>query len=188
MFPSEPHKKTRRPNLWRRFRRADGGTSIIEFALLGPIFFALIGATLETSVVFLTGQVMESAVQDSGRAIRTGQAQRRGDTLATFRNEICSRGLGLFDCSQLHIEVTPVDSFKTATVKPPIDPACSKLCDWTRPEDYRPGQGSSTVLVQVYYKYPLVLTGSFLGIGMADLPDGKRLMGSVTVFKNEPFV
>lgn len=188
MFPSKSHQTAQCTNRWWRFWHADRGTTIIEFALLGPIFFALIGATLETSVVFLTGQIMESAVQDSGRAIRTGQAQRRGDTLATFRNEICQRGLGLLDCTQLHIEVTPVDNFKTATVTPPIDPTCTKSCGWTRPEDYRPGQGSSTVLVQVYYKYPLVLTSGFLGIGMADLPDGKRLVGSVTVFKNEPFV
>jgi Flp pilus assembly protein TadG len=173
---------------WWRFFRSERGTSIIEFALLAPIFFALIGATLETSVVFLTSQIMESAVQDAGRAVRTGQAQRRGDNLEKFRGEVCSRMLGLLDCSQLHIEVSAVSNFKTATVIPPIDWNCTKSCSWTRPEHYDPGQGSSTILVQVYYKYPLVLTSGFLGIGMADLPDGKRLLGTATVFKNEPFL
>lgn len=179
------HPRTKR---WWRFWRADSGTTMIEFAILAPIFFALLGATLETSLVFLTGQIVESAVQDAGRAVRTGQAQRRGDTLEKFRDAICSRTVGLVDCAQLHIEVTTVDNFKTATVTPPIDWSCKRNCSWTRPEAYLAGQGSSTVLVQVYYKYPLLLTSGFFGVGQSDLPDGKRLIGSVTVFKNEPFL
>lgn len=172
---------------WRRFWRADSGTTMIEFALLGPIFFGLLGATLETSIVFLTGQIVESAVQDTGRAIRTGQAQKRGDSLNNFRAAVCSRTLGLIDCSQLHIEITAVNDFASATVKPPVDWNCKSKCGWTRPESYSPGQGSSTVLVQVYYKYPLVLTSGFFGLGQSNLADGKRLIGTATVFKNEPF-
>lgn len=188
MSLSRLQQKARNIGPWRRFRDAENGTTIIEFAILAPIFFALLGATLETSIVFLTGQVMESAVQDAGRAIRTGQAQRRGDTLDKFRAAVCNGTIGLLDCSQLHIEVTTVNDFKSATVKPPIDWSCASNCDWTRPEAYSAGQGSSTVLVQVYYKYPLVLTSGLFGVGQADLPDGKRLISSVTVFKNEPFL
>lgn len=188
MFLSRSQQKHPRTKRWPRFWRADSGTTMIEFAILAPIFFALIGATLETSIVFLTGQIVESAVQDAGRAVRTGQAQRRGDTLEKFRAAVCERTIGLVDCSQLHIEVTTVNDFKTATVTPPIDWSCRRNCGWTRPEAYGPGQGSSTVLVQVYYKYPLVLTSGFFGVGQSDLPDGKRLIGSVTVFKNEPFL
>lgn len=188
MLLTKLHRKSARSAPWWRFWRSERGTSIIEFALLGPIFFAMIGATLETSVVFLSGQIMESAVQDAGRAVRTGQAQRRGDTIENFRAEICDRTIGLFDCSELHIEVTAISNFTTATVVPPVDWNCTKSCSWTRPEQYSPGQGSSTVLVQVYYQYPLVLTSGLFGLGLADLPDGKRLLGSVTVFKNEPFL
>lgn len=188
MFLSSSQHKTRRVRSWRRFWRATEGSTAIEFAILAPIFFALLGATLETSIVFLTGQVLESAVQDAGRAVRTGQAQRRGDTLEKFRTALCDGTIGLVDCSKLHIEVTTVNDFKTATVNAPIDWTCKSNCDWTRPEAYAPGQGSSTVLVQVYYKYPLILTSGFFGVGQADLPDGKRLLGSVTVFKNEPFL
>jgi hypothetical protein len=37
----------------------------------------------------------------------------------------------------------------------------------------------------VFYRYPVVIP---LGpLGMADLGDGRKLMGSATVFQNEPF-
>lgn len=165
--------------------------TIIEFGLLALPFFAIMTAILETSLVFMSGQILESAVQDASRMIRTGQAQQRGDTLASFRTNVCDRLYGLFsDCSGLHVQVSVVSNFQSATVEAPVDWACSdEDCGWTKEEDYKAGQGSNVVLVQVYYKYPVLLNLNFLGgsLGLANLNDGRRLLGAVTVFRNEPF-
>lgn len=176
---------------WRAFARHEGGVTIIEFGLLALPFFAIMTAILETSLVFMSGQILESAVQDASRMIRTGQAQQRGDTLDNFRSNICDRLYGLFsDCSGLHIQVAVVSNFQSATVEAPVDWTCAAPnCGWTKEENYRPGQGSNVVLVQVYYKYPVLLNLNFLGgsLGLANLNDGRRLLGAVTVFRNEPF-
>lgn len=176
---------------WRGFARHEEATTLVEFALLALPFFAIMAAILETSLVFMSGQILESAVQDASRQIRTGQAQQRGDTIANFRSNVCDRLYGLFsDCSGLHIQVSVVSNFQSATVAAPVDWTCkTEDCDWTKTEDYKPGQGSNVVVAQVYYKFPVFLNLNFLGgsFGLSTLADGRRLLGAVTVFRNEPF-
>ncbi|WP_407649173.1 hypothetical protein [Devosia algicola] len=54
------------------------------------------GAILETSLVFLSGQMLDSAVSDASRQIRTGQAVNATFNVADFRNLICSEPLWPF--------------------------------------------------------------------------------------------
>lgn len=170
----------------RRFKRDDRGVTVVEFALLALPFFSVVGAILQTSLVFLASQVLESAVHDSSRTIRTGQAQGANMTIEGYRSAVCDQLFGLFpDCSGLHIRVNTVTNFQSATVAPPVPADCVAPCDWTENESWTPGVGKSVVLVQVYYRYPVVVQlGPF---GMANMGDGRRLLGSATVFQNEPF-
>ncbi len=172
--------------LRRRFARDERGATVIEFALLALPFFTIIAGILQTSVMFLTSQVLESAVQDASRAIRTGQAQPSTQSLEAFRTEICGRTYGLIgDCAGLHIRVTEVNNFASAGVSLPVDLNCTDDCAWSASEAWTTGAGKSVILVQVYFKYPVIIQlGPF---GLANLPDGTRLMGAATVFKNEPY-
>lgn len=175
------------PRRQRGFAGNESGATMIEFGILSIPFFAILGAILETSIVMLAGQVLESAVQDSGRIIRTGQAQNSNYTIDNFREDLCGRLYGLFkNCAGLHIQVSVVDNFASATYVPPVDPKCTQApCDWTQPQSFVPGVGSSVVVVRAYYRWPLVL--GFAEFGLANLPDNQRLMAGVSVFRNEPF-
>ena len=42
----------------RSFRRSQDGSAAVEFAMIAPIFFALIFAVMETGLVFMAGQVL----------------------------------------------------------------------------------------------------------------------------------
>jgi Flp pilus assembly protein TadG len=173
---------------WRRgrFARDERGAIAVEFGLLALPFFAIIGAILETSVVFLSGQILESAVQDASRYIRTGQAQGVILNAADFKSKVCDRLYGMFgNCSGLHVEVETISNFNSVAISAPVDWNCESSCDWTRPESYTSGKGSSIVVVQVYYKWPVILS---LGeMTLANLPDQKRLLATSTVFRNEPY-
>lgn len=169
-----------------RFWRDDSGVTAIEFGILATPFFAIVGAILETSVVFLASAVLDSAVLDASRQIRTGQLQAQNYTVAKFEDLVCSRLYGLFqDCHSLQVRVSTVSNFTSATLMPPLSTTCTTTCPWVIPEEFKPGQGSSTVIVQVYYKWPLVLRMGALAAN--DQPDGTRLLGAVQVFRNEPF-
>lgn len=174
------------PRLARRVRRLarnQGGSTAVEFGLLALPFFAFIGAILETAMVFLAAQVLDSAVQDSARLIRTGQAQSGGYTITEYRNAICEGLYGLFDCTQLKLKVTELTDFTTATTT--TDPVDEDTGDWDFTEAYSPGEGSSIILVEAYYKWPTYL--DLFGFDLSSLPDRTRLLGAVRVFRNEPF-
>jgi Flp pilus assembly protein TadG len=170
----------------KRFVRDEAAVTAIEFGVLAFPFFAIIGAILQTSLIFLASQVLESAVHDASRAIRTGQAQTSSMTVDQFRTDVCNRLYGLFpDCAGLHVRVNVVTNFQSATVAPPLPQPCFAPCDWSAAQGFSPGTGKSVVLVQVYYRYPVFVQ---LGpLGMSNMADGRRLMGSAAVFQNEPF-
>lgn len=175
---------------WRRRREllADTrGATAVEFALLAPMFFYIIAAILQTSVIFLSSQVLESAVQDVSREIRTGRMHQGNGGVDSFRTQVCSRLYGLFaDCDGLHVRVVSDDQFDRLKVVVPVNMDCQDPCAWTLGETFTPGGGEKVVLVQVFYRYPVVIpTGP---VGMSNLGNGSRLMGSSTVFKNEPFL
>ena len=168
------------------FMRDQRGATAVELGLLALPFFSIIGAILETSLVFLSGQVLESAVQDTSRLIRTGQSQGVIYNAADFKASVCDRLYGLFgNCSGLHVEVQTVLDFTSVAISPPFDRTCEADCQWTRPESYAPGVGTSFVVVQVYYKWPVIL--SIGDMTLANLPEQKRLLATSAVFRNEPF-
>ena len=173
---------------WRRcgFVRNQRGATAVEFGILAFPFFAIMGAILETSMVFLSGQILESAVQDTSRLLRTGEAKGVIVSAADFKSRVCGRLYGMFgDCSGLHVEVGSVEEFSKVAISPPVDWNCQANCNWTRSETYSAGDRSSFMVVQVYYKWPIVL--SIGDMTMANLPDQKRLLASSAVFRNEPY-
>lgn len=167
-----------------RFIGDERGVTMIEFGLLAVPFFAVLGAILETSLVFLAGQVLDSSVNNASRLVRTGQAG--SFTIEKFQDTICDNLYGMFsNCDQLRINVDNVSDFKSTIITSPIATPCVKDCAWVLPSKYNPGQGGSIIMVRVYYKWPVIL--SWPGLSLADQPDGSRLLGAVRIFRNEPF-
>ena len=177
------------------FGRNDSGVTAIEFGLLALPFFTIILAIVETALGFLAGQILDSAVNDSSRLIRTGQAQNGTPAYnaEAYREAICDGLYNLFDCDladdKLRVSVTVITDFGAAALGYPLKTGedCKKdKCDWTLADDYKPGKGSDVVLVQAYYKWPTVV--NLPGFNFQTLPDGTRLLGASRVFRNEPFV
>lgn len=172
----------------RRFAEDQRGAVAMEFAILALPFFTLIFAIIETSLVFLGAQILDSAVDDATRLIRTGQASESGYTISNFRTAVCNGLYGMFTCSNLKVNVSVVSNFASATTTSPVasgSNCTSSSCPWTLTEAYSSGSGCSVMLVQVYYKWPMVVR--LPGLNLYNLADGTRLLGSVRVVRNEPF-
>lgn len=179
----------------QRFRRDERGVTIVEFGILAVPFFTLIAAILETSLVFFAGQILDSAVQDAVRLIRTGQLQNlpaASNSLSGFRTRVCDSLYNMMNCANVKVKVSVIAGFDSATVSYPIQTgaACPvtngvRTCNWTIAETYDPGAGGDVVLVQAYYKWPTIVR--LPGFNLQDQVDGTRLLGSVRVFRNEPF-
>lgn len=170
----------------RRFRRREDGAVAIEFGLVVVPFLGLLFAILETSLVFFSGQVLETATADASRLMLTGQAQGSGMTASQFKTNICARIPALFNCNALvQVDVRTFTSFQTSTVNRPVQ---SGALHWGTPDGqplYTVPGANQIVVVRAAMAYPVYI--SFFGQSMANLNGGKRLIMASSTFRTEPF-
>jgi Flp pilus assembly protein TadG len=152
----------------------------LEFALVAPVFFALLFAIIETAMVFFASQVLETITQNSARQIFTGQAQQASTTQAQFATYVCSQIPALFDCNSVFIDVESASSSSSVNFADCTDVAGN----FVTPQ-YSPGGAGDTVVVQLCYRWPIFVTG--LGYNIANLPGSKRLLRASAAFRNEPY-
>jgi len=168
------------PSPFRRLVRNADGAALIEFAILGPAFLALLVAILQTGVVFLYQQVLQTATTQTARLIMTGQAQTQKMSSATFLQNVCSAAGSFFDCSKLSTNIQTFSSFSGMQMTNPVSAGT-----FNSPSNYSLGGPGDIVLVQVFYQLPVV--SAPLGFSMANTSDGNALITAVAVFRNEPY-
>ena len=170
-------------SILRRFRRNRRGSAAVEFALVAPLFFGLLFAIIEMAMVFFASQVLETVTQDSARMIMTGQAQNAAFTQAQFKNLVCSKITTMFDCvNGISIDVQSYTAFAAVNIADPIDPSTK---NFVPPNNYLPGGPGDIVVVRLFYKWPLYVTG--LGFNIANLGSKERLLTATAAFQNEPY-
>lgn len=166
----------------RRFRRNRSGATVVEFALVAPVFFALLFAILETAILFFAGQVLETITQESARMIMTGQAQSAGYQQADFQAYVCKQIPALFTCNNIYIDVQSYPAFSNITNSSQIDNAGNFISNNLQ---YNPGGPGQIVKVTLFYQWPLIVTG--LGYNISNLSGSKRLLTATAAFQNEPY-
>jgi Flp pilus assembly protein TadG len=170
--------------IFRRFRRNRRGSAAVEFALVAPVFFALLFAIIETAIVFFASQILETITQDAARQILTGTAQSANYAGATqFKNAVvCPQIPAVFVCNNIYVNVQNYPSSSTAiTIPNPIVGGSFDSSTLT----YSPGNSCDRVLVQLYYQWPLFVTG--LGYDISNLNGHQRLLVATAAFRNEPY-
>jgi Flp pilus assembly protein TadG len=186
--------------LLRGFQRNRKGSAVVQFALVAPLFFALLFAIVETALMFFGSQILETVAQDAARAIQTGQAQNGSAavcggspcTQATFKTYVCSQIPAILTCNNLSVDVQNYPSFSNITITNPIDsngnlnsggfgynPGASSSCTGNS------SCSNSIVKVTLYYPWQLFVTG--LGYNISNLSGNQRLLSAVAVFRNEPY-
>lgn len=169
----------------RRFGRARRGSAAVEFSLVVIPFFFLIFGLAEIALLSLAQSSLNFAVQDTGREIRTGQAQLSGQSATQIRTSICNR-LNRFmrlNCiGTLWIDVKRYNSYvDVGNLTPPIqngnlDPSTF---------GYNPGAASDIVVVRAFYRWHVV-TPMFEAI-LGNVSGGDRILVSSMMFRNEPY-
>ena len=174
-------KRPNRPSTKSPRQRREGAAAV-EFALLAIPFFGLLLAIFEVAIILTVSAILEAAVMNSGRMVRTGQIPPDA-TVEDFRREICDR-MAIFSSAcykRIQIDVQPIASFTNPGVTNPIkdgvfDPNKTKV-------DI--GQARSLMLMRVWYSQPVV--SPFLGHAMTKLGNGDTLLHATTAFRNEPY-
>jgi Flp pilus assembly protein TadG len=183
-MPSPTDSTVSARGVLRRFRLSRGGSAAVEFALVAPMFFALLFAIIETAIMFFASQVLETITQNSARSILTGQTQSAGYTTAALfqQNVVCPQIPALFTCANIAVDVESWPAFSGAmAVTSLIDASCN-----FNNLQYSPGGPGDIVLVKLSYQWPLFVTGLGFNITTPNCT-GKRLLVAAAAFKNEPY-
>jgi Flp pilus assembly protein TadG len=167
-----------------KLARRQDGTAAIEFAIVGGPFIALLAAIMQTALVFFAGRILDNAVFETGRLLLTGQAQTAKLSQANFAQDVCAQLPLFFDCSKLMVDVQSASSFATANTAVPTL-TFNEAGQVTNTWQYQPGGPGAIVVMRVMYQWPIFLGP--LGAGLANLPNGHRLLMSAAAFKNEPY-
>ena len=152
-------------------RRAREGSAAIEFAMVALPFF------------FMMFAVLENAVIETGRLVRTGQADAQNFNATTFRSNLCDR-MSIFsgDCtSKVTIDVRRIPQFSNPNVPDPLSGASFD----PNAAAYDGGDPGDIMLVRAWYQHTLLTP--FLAQGLSKLNDGKAYLTATTAFRNEPY-
>jgi Flp pilus assembly protein TadG len=178
-----PPSTASKTNILCRFRRNRRGSAAVEFALVAPIFFAVLFAIIELALVFFASQILETVTQDTARLIMTGQAQTASLTPQQFKDAVCARLVTMFDCQgSAYIDVRSYSGFDSVNIAPPIDPTTKTFVNNMK---YCPGKDGDVVVVRLFYPWPIFITG--LGFNLTNMAGNKRLLTATAAFQNEPF-
>lgn len=170
------------PRTARRFLRDSEGAAAVEFALVATPFFLLLFGILEVALIFFATAIIEDAVSEAARDIRTGVLQTAGQTEADFRAAICERVDAVADCGRLRVDVRTFDGFIGVDMGAPTnEDGDLEDGDFT----FDPGEAGDVVVVRVFYDWQLLGPG-FLN-GLSNMSGNRRLISAATAFRNEPF-
>ena len=169
----------------RSFARDERGVTAIEFGILALPFFTLIFAIIETAMMFFASQVLDSAVEDATRMIRTGQAQNANYTIDDFRTYMCGYTFNLFNCNNIQLKIDKISSFSSVVINPTVQTCTLITCTWSLTQTYTPGVGRDVIQVSAYYRWPLLVVLPYFNL--KNQPDNYRLLSAIRVFRNEPF-
>jgi hypothetical protein len=112
----------------------------------------------------------------------TGQAQNAAYTQASFKDAVCAKLTVMFDClNGVSIDVQSYKAFSAVNIADPIDSGKN----FVPPNNYLPGGPGDIVVVRLFYKWPLFVTG--LGFNPANIAGNKRLLTATAAFQNEPY-
>jgi Flp pilus assembly protein TadG len=127
--------------------------------------------------------IMENAVSEAARPLRTGEAQGAGMTEADFRDAVCARLLEILECDgRLSIDVRTAADFGSTPTDDPLDE------DGNLDNDdflFAAGGANDIVAVRIFYEWKLITP--VLSQPLVNMSGNRHLLQASTVFRNEPF-
>jgi Flp pilus assembly pilin Flp len=192
--------------LFKKWLTNNEGVTVIEFAMIAPIFFGLLFMIIESGIVFTAQQLLETSVTSASRTVLTGETQSTltaGNNVeagVNFKTKICEGMSGLINLEECKagimvdmqnfgpsVSALSVKNKLTTPLKGDGTPDPSKMtcADFGGTDGY--------MLIRTYYQYPVYADfGSIFGnesslgkVGGSSL--GHTLITGTVAMKLEPF-
>ena len=148
----------------RRVRRDDSGATALEFAIIAPLFFALIFSFYDVGILMLRDAMLSHAVDKSIREVRIGDNL----TPAEFTDRVCDRAFLLVNCKNtLIVDVREVGG--SAVNIPTGDTPCLDAANHAlKPStEFQPNAPAKIMYMRVCAVSAPMVTAQFLGYNFA---------------------
>jgi Flp pilus assembly protein TadG len=165
-------------------RRDERAATAVEFAMLLTPLVGLILASLQLSLIFYSGQLLQTAAISASRELMTGADQQAHVTQAGYHTNVCKFAPLLFTCANIMVDVESASSYSAiSTATPTLTYDVNG--NVTNTFGYSTGNPGDIVIVRVMYNWPVV--ASPLMPGLANQSNGSHLLIATSVFKTEPY-
>lgn len=171
----------------RRMRKdARSGSSIIEFAVIAPVFLLFLCGIIETGVIFYGQSTLFYATSDATRMVRTGQITGNV-TAATIRTQICNRIGGLISSSQcnanLKIDMRTYSGFGSSSY-----PSVTNSNGTINNSALNTSSSlSACQIVLIRSFYPWAIMTPLMRPLLKTASDGTHLLYAAAAFRTEPY-
>jgi Flp pilus assembly protein TadG len=178
--------------IFRRFAADQRGASLVEFALVTPMFLALLLSIFEIAVLGMVSAGFDNALVAASRRIRTGETDMPNNA-AQFKKLICDNMAGS-DCKQrVNVTVSALAGdgyagFAAAGAAYSSGAAGNASTPLPNPSDgvFMPTTADQVVLVTATYRWPVATP--FLGDVFRRTAGGDVLISEHQLFKTEPYL
>lgn len=152
----------------------------MEFAIVGPVFFFMLFATIEYGVYFFKKSVAQHVLYETSRVLQTGQVQRSDNPETEFQAVYCEAAMTIFDCNDISFDVRAFDSMADIVIPDATFNSSGRPTNFV----FQPGKGEQITALRVSIPH------QFITPMMRDIfqPDGTpAIIVGYSISKNEPF-
>jgi Flp pilus assembly protein TadG len=171
-----------------KLRRDQRGATAVEFAMLLTPLVGLILASLQLSLIFYAGQLLQTAAVSASRELMTGADQQATPAVTKngYHANVCKFAPLLFTCANIMVDVQSASSYSSVNMTTPVLTYDSNgNVNNANTLSYSTGNPGDILIVRVMYNWPVI--ASPLMPGLANQSNGSHLLVATSVFKTEPY-
>lgn len=168
----------------KRFAKAKGGSTLIEFALLAPVFFLMVIGLVEFVLFQYKTYTLNHVVYEATRNLQTGEIQGAGNATAqasAFSDAVCDAAGAMIDCEQIVFDVRTYDNIEE------IDFPAIEFDEDGNPIGFvfQPGgpEKYSVVRASIHHEFVTPFMAELFGMG----PDLPAIVNAFCIVRNEPW-
>lgn len=165
----------------REFLADESGASLVEFALVTPLFLGLLLMILQMGVLEVMSVNFNNGLLAASREIRVGNPPNNAEK---FKEAICAGMVGVADkCKQrMNVQVVAITTFAGAAAS--AQAADAPQANNSSNEEFDGGEPGEVMLVTAKYRWPF--WAPFVGEAFPRVGNDVVLTSRLT-FKNEPY-
>ncbi len=169
----------------KRLSSEEGGSALIEYAMLAPVFFLLVIGLIEVVLYQYKAYALGYVTYEAARVLQTGQVQSAADTSKAFHDQVCASAGAMIDCNSITFDVRTFDNISQATYPPPQFDKYGNPINFV----FEPGGPSkySVVRSSIHHQFITPFMSDLFDMKDANNQNVAAIVNSYCIVKNEPW-